>query len=520
MSTRKSYQPDASSIPVCGVASLQMLNDFLDGSSTFRQFTNRCRASRTNTPRNAEHACLVGFVTKEDIEEEKRRAGTRLELLVTRTVYFVVFPTSTNQLPCLVWHRRLSSKMSFVLRLVQAERLEPALAFTLSEPWVEVLCRLQERPVRGLIEALSFTTKEQAVGIKDEIRKRRALFGEFRNAFYLQDVESILAWEIAENWAQWEATGTSLGKRRDQICKRWGLNMTEPEFKRLTPPLMLEKLKIPPLIATEPPFADKVREQVVKLFAERTVRKQATCERTVTGEIFYCEPPPLPFSRGGSFGEYFCHGQGKLFRGFPSKEAFSKQDELKESLWWWRDIGKWPIELQREFPDNFEASAFIYELRARLVPHHTWDVFDAPWFQLDTSQRAVLFYLWPPDPGGVHFRLGRIANDNPAEFEFLHTPVSIDPSAPSHQLASAIPKPAQYWRHVLMGMPVQSKRRKPLKKKDWKWGLLEALDLKFFFSSSLTNAEVKAQQRARKAYEEACAEAGLPPYRSPRKSTA
>jgi hypothetical protein len=325
---------------------------------------------------------------------------------------------------------------------------------------------------------------------------------------------------MAEHWRRWEAQKYSPSKRREEICSRWGIKMFESDFRIMSPSKIVSFLRNPPSRHERPSFADGVSIKVRQIFADRPIRKQYTGRTADNGEPIYAENSPLPFSRGGEYWLPFCLRINGWLNGFPAKVPkethVPKMTErtLSDELWWWNSRDEWFEQLRNEFPDNWERSAFLYELRARLLPEHTWDFFNQPWIQLDASQRGVLYYLWPPERQGQHQREGRIACDTPFEYEFRNVPALVDPAASDKEVKKSLDAGSgSYCRYELLGSSGKSKR-KSVPKKDWRWSLLEALDLNHFGFTTLMNAEIKAKQRAVTLYESACAEAGLPPYQS------
>ena len=499
------------SIPViCGRVSAALLSDYLGKKTNFRQFAAQCRKAAKLEPVEVKDGGLVGFVSQQDLDHEDFKKGGLYEGTVGRSVYFAFLPLSTELIPCLKWARSWPRKEEGGRPdLVPVGSLKTTHGFAVSEPWIEVLCRLQARVMQPLLQCLKFASPERAVGIKDEISKRRSAFGKFGDAFFFQDAESTLAWDIAANWQQWENEKASADQRRDHVCKRWGIPMTVDEFMRFTPIRILPRLKDPRLSIEPSPLLEKMKSRVIELLDSRPIRKQYTGNCTKAGELIYCEPPPLPFSRGGYFEEpFFRQGWHKICR-IPAKGGGTTEAVLENDLWWWNRLKLWPEQWTDEFPDNWERSAFLYELRARLLPGYTWDLFEGPWSQLDVSQRAVLYYLWPPEGQGKHWRNGRINSDTPAEHDFRQTPLTIDPAATLAAQVKALENEHRYWRHELLGIDDVSKRKRPLKRKDWKWTLLENLDRTHFFRDTLT--DIKARQRAIALHEKACREAGLPP---------
>jgi hypothetical protein len=493
----------------CGRPSVEVLRSFLEKKISFRQLRNRCQSLEEGVPSELETNSLACFVLQNDLDYEALKKGTKIRKMVGRSIYFTILPRSTERVACLQWHRDWLGKESWTPTLIRAEHIKTAHAFFVSEPWLEVLCRLQERPLQRLLDCLKFSDQKRTMGITDEIQKRLSQFGPFRHAFYFQSIEDTLAWHIAEHWPTWEQSKASMDKRRLAVSETWSINLTPEEFKRLIPSHQIEKLKNPPQKSAGLSFAGKLVEKIFKLFDERPIDKHYI-GRTKKGVDIYGEPNPFPFSRGGYFEEFLFRDDGSSIRRFPEVGALSTEGSLKDTLWWWRNVKDWPDQLRDEFPDNWERSAFLYELRARLLPDHTWDIFEGPWFQLDVSQRAVLYYLWPPDRQGKHWREGRIWSDTPGEHEFLGKKLEVNPVASGAQIFRAMSKENHYFRHELLGISDIQTRKKSIKK-DWRWRLIEALDLHHFCYTTLTNAEIKAKRRAVIQHQEACAQTGLPP---------
>ena len=497
-------------LALSGAATIPDIASYLSASSTLRKLKNAC-TRQTNTHSTQSSHRLIGVVCSSDLAEEKFKKRTQLAQFVGRSVYFAVLPAIGAELISLQWLRDWRGKVTWHVRLVSVQDVNLAFSIELSvgDEWLPVLCQLVDRPIRPLLRCLGFASSGRAEGIRDELLKRLSQFGKDLNAFYFQNVKFALAWDVAEHWAAWEYRKTSQYNRRNQINRRWGVNLTEEDFQKLMPNETLSVLGHTTLGFPPPSWEPR---------AKRTVLLALQDGRDVA------HPPdrkmafnraPFPFSRGGYFNEYFCRESGPVLHRMPYKQNSMNEETLSTLLWWWNSIGSWPDQLRDEFHDNWERGAWFYELRARLLPDRTWDLFDGNWFDLDVSQRGVIYYLWPPQPYGKHWRSGqRIWGDTIAEHEFRQNKVIVDPLATEFQQRAKLNEVDPFWKHHLMGLEPAKSKIGRIKGEHLPWNLIEALDRRHYFGKPLDNVHIKANGRAKKIYEATCAEAGLPPFKA------
>ena len=510
----RNTSPDSSSSGFQGCLHFDAMQKFLRKEISFQQLLRRGKSAESNIPTQSRLGALMTFVLKSDAAYEAMKKETRFANMLGRSVFFAVAPLTSPWAPALRWSLDWKKHESFTPVLLPIEAVDDVFSTSLPA-WLEVLVRLQETPSRQLVECFGIANETARVGIEDEIRNRLAQFGKFEHAFFFQDPRIILAWDIAAKQIASDTGKVPMWERREQINKRWQFNLSEPEFKSFTPEEVLASLPH----KTKKPLAalQRVNVRIHEEFSSRPIRRQFS-GRDKSGIEVFAEPPPFPFSRGGYFNEFLFRSEPARWHQFPAHGELKTEEQLQEALWWWRNISSWPEELRDEFPDNWESSAFFYEFRARILPQHTWDLFDTPWFDLDVSQRAVLFYLCPPSKFGKHFREGRISTDTKWEHDFRSSEatVFVNPAQPIAKAIAHLKKEFRYQKEILLGVSEGPKARKNAARKSWRWELIEALDGQHFLEHKLIHKDFKRLARAKKEYEAACAAAGLSPYESVR----
>lgn len=471
------------------VAPLSLLHDFLSkrcSSDSFRESLSTCPLI-TAPEDTTSH--VIGFTTRLDQDHEAMHSGGRYERLVSRSLYFTILPFETGKFFSLAWSQGFSGQ-SWRLQISEEANVEMLCKFWVPVPWLESLARLAVVPVLPLARCLSLVKDERAVGIEDEIIKRATCFAAKSNALYFQNVRLFLNWEVAFRWPKWEQDSIAENDRLAELNQAWSIDVDLEEFRQLSPRNFLRTEK--PLVGFfhDCPHYPSTRRSIL----DKTLR-----EATV-------------FSRGGDWRDFLYRANASVANTMPNKSSLKSESEIESALWWWRSISEWPLLMQEEFNDNWSESAFLYELRARLSKTRTWDFFQCSWFHLDVSQRAVLYYFWPPRyPRGKHWRQGQIFGDNKASHEFHNIKPDKNPAAFSKQEKMAWDSRFQTWHHDLLGLP-PDKRRRPGSKKTTAWDLLEVLDLDYYLpdKNKLTNTEHQRKRRAEEFLEKACKEAGLP----------
>lgn len=506
MNLRRKHHPSETS-PGGYRASHQVLEDYLHKRITVRQL-----CSRTAKQIGDESLALGCFVTSDDVEYEREYRSKWQMLLRGRSLYFFVKPWVCPLTPCLHWHRSFSGTES--LTPVWMPEYVPRVEVRISavQPWLECLCRLQERPVRRLFELLGRLSEERGIGVQDELGSRKSLFGKCLNAFYFLDEEDSVAWDVASKWNFWEKAGISQTARREELTKVWKTTFNAAEFRSLSPEFQIKRLMRRDTISLEPPFAQSVRKRCVEVLQEYEQKRMLIMTTDIDGNP--SPIPSLPFSKGGEFFECLGTPIPKRVCGFPGSLFIRSERAASELLWWWRGVPHWTVEERHTFADNWERNAFLYELRARLLPEYTWDIFDRPWSQLDVTQRALLYYLWPPEREGKYWRRGKLSMDSPEGWKFLNSSVPVSIAESLQSSLRKVEGSSRFWRHELYGIrDLRKPRKKPVTEKiqepNWKWSLLEALDQVHFGKGSLTNAEQKAKRRAMALHSSACTEVGF-----------
>lgn len=451
----------SSPVPASFVGSVHhaAIDSFLSKRLSLRSLVNVAKKTAAQVVSQSSHHEMVAFVSSTNVNYEKSKKGTIYAPMTGRSVYFVTHPLTTQLLPCLCWHRDWRGSDSMVPRLVPLDTVHSLFRVVDTPSWIELMCRLQERTIRPLLKCLTFASDDLAKGIMDEVSKRLSQFGAFDNTFFFQNVRDILTWDIATHWAAWERANNTLIQRRDSMCDRWQIRLTERDFLNMTPDKDLERFKNPPPFEDIPACADKVREVAIKLVDAHIKQEPHRSKNTKSMDPVWSQRSPLPFSKGGYFEEFLYRSNKPLLNGFPPRESIKDDQGLSETLWWWRYRENWPPLLQEEFPDNWERSAFLYELRARLLPERSWDIFHRPWSQLDASQRAVLYYLWPPERQGKHWRSSRVEHDLLASLD-LNARLTMDGRG-THEELNHLHQQHRFWRHELLGIDDLCKRKRP-----------------------------------------------------------
>lgn len=504
--------PDSSPSGIQGGLPFDVILRFLRKEISFQQLLRRGKGSKVDQSCQSQNGPLLTLVLKSDADDEALKKGSKFARMVGRSIYLAVGPLTFPWVPALRWTLDWRKHESFTPVLLPIEEVDDVFATALPA-WLEVFVRLQELPSRRLIECFGIANANARKGIELEIRNRLTQFGKFEHAFFFQDPSNILAWNVAANQSSWDAGKIPVWKRRECINNRWQFNLSDSEFKSFTPEDVLTGLTL----RTKKPLAvlQRVNGRILEEFSLRPIQHQRVGRDKAGNEIFEA-PAPFPFSGGGYFNEFLFRSEPTQWHRFPARGELRTEEQLNEALWWWRNISSWPEQLRNEFPDNWESSAFFYEFRARILPQHTWDFFDTPWFDLDVSQRAVLFYVLPPSKIGKHFRRGRPYTDTEWEhvFRTSEETVVVNPAEPFAKVTAQLKKEFRYQKEILLGISDGPKPRETATSKSWRWELLEALDGQHFLNGSLNNTDIKRMARARAEYESGCASAGLPLYES------
>jgi len=208
-----------------------------------------------------------------------------------------------------------------------------------------------------------------------------------------------------------------------------------------------------------------------------------------------------------------------------NKWVTTKQ-ELMKKFWWWKALPpknklkkereewqkesretwgkKWEPEQIELFSDNWEQSAFFYELRARFNDRYQWDPFHKPWVKLTSTERGILASIWPPRHIGCKTLRQEadplFALQYPSE-DLLTIQVDLD-MADSHIIKLVQEKIRQ---------AREAYDRKTGNLSHCPWLVLELLDRHYFLDEMLTNTQRRDEADAWKEYRTACEEAGIDP---------
>jgi len=246
------------------------------------------------------------------------------------------------------------------------------------------------------------------------------------------------------------------------------------------------------------------------------------------------------FSQARPRGINFSESKNKYACEFPAKQLKDKS-VLLDRYWWWRELypeldsdirkdryklrnSKWPKLLIGSFEDNWELSAFIYEMRARMSDRNHWDFFGKPWIQLNYSERAILLILWPPKHIGAYRFRSRpypdphYPNQGPdrrypnskrvenTEIELRQVFSLLTPNGVIAKTAVQIINAArQEFRIPESGRGHGKPRALP-------WRGIEFMDLdRFYRLEGLSSSQHNSITNAKKVYNAACKEIGIEP---------
>lgn len=206
----------------------------------------------------------------------------------------------------------------------------------------------------------------------------------------------------------------------------------------------------------------------------------------------------------------------------PEKGRYSDEGKLANSgLWWWRclDFTSGPQEFT-QFTEVWERSAFFYEFRARLHSKKRlplWEGFLCPWWDLDQTQRGILYYLWPPDIKGSYWPFERQRQVS----DYLRFMIKVDFAQPLDQVLEDVRK---IWKGLeselvhLWGIGetgdanfTDEPKSAAQWKLDGKWTMLEALDRKKHFGGKLPPDARTTLHRQLEKYVNSCQQAGISP---------
>lgn len=374
-----------------------------------------------------------------------------------------------------------------------------------SSAWAEVLCRLAFKALNPLLFFKSIVESVQA-GI-DRETKGRMLSWHYCGPFaFFTDLAEATAWCVASYWDGWESSRATVTERLRQLGKYADLNLTEIDFLRLNPSSLAPLLRrgealIPGLkgaaIAQNRPGLSSVPaiDKMNKIAADLEM-----------------------FSLGG--GGPTSHSP----RAF-SLATLRTESALKSSgMWWWKELYQQaePDQLAY-FIDNWERNAFFYEFRARLKHQGgmpLWEGFGNPWIGLDHTQRAILYYLWPPLHMGPHLRVRERPRFLP---QLVGYKLKVDFARPLDEVLKDV---KTKWMSLesrivhLLGVDAPSASPKTRKRSlstlrtiPGKWLLLEAMDHTIILGSAnhvLSKTDKITYNRQLKEYLAACKEAGIP----------
>lgn len=382
-------------------------------------------------------------------------------------------------------------------------KISPSLVHVVpvKEPWVEALCRLSESTLKPL---LHFRSSNEWVnrGLDHEIRARLLSY-EIQGPYsFFSTFGEATAWLVASAWDQWEKHQIQMSERLNHLADHVDLRAKEMDMMKMHPAAVAAQLRngyLSPSVkgtSVTHPFEGSSLSPAIDLMNEHSLSQQM-------------------LSRGGA-----TMYRKRSFRQ-PTAGRFGTEAEFETSgLWWWRrlDSVNQPKEFS-QFTGIWERSAFFYEFRARLQSKNKfplWEGFSRPWWDLDQTQRGILYYLWPPDLEGPN-----VPPERPRQVsDFLRFMIKVDFAKPLDEVVEDV---RQIWERLepelthLWGIGQNRESNTsdkpesiPAQKLEGKWAMLEALDRERHFGVRLPAVANTTKNRQMKYYLEACQEAGIP----------
>lgn len=439
-------------------------------------------------------------------------------------------------------------------------------ALLIREPWIGLLARLIALELEPYLQLAADLSRVVDARIVHEVQSRCNIFNQRGlEGFFHESAESHL-WLIGANWEDWEDRGLSVGERlQDLKARDASVSMHIKKFSAvLQSNGLVVGTKVPgqndgvqPLVPRRPPtvtrpefftvlrgkpahtarllseFADD--EQLKTIFmggaypdlgqdtplSERELALTRDWGPETDGVFSYGGDPEMNYDLDPAIRATFedAHQEAPL-------------RYLLDHVWWWKAVGKdfiertcsiaeieraevrrteirpWNAGLTGLFFDNWEWSAWLYEMRARYRGRYAWEPFEKPWPKLNHTERAILAIWWPPKHVGRH-RIQRMLS--PVVLQEMKSLVAVrlqhDLRAPG---SSAEEQVLDEIKELAGKAGVKVPGKGQGRRKKLPWRALQYLDLEHFLGRKLPDSDSKLKD-AIKGYEAACKAAGIDP---------
>ena len=433
-----------------------------------------------------------------------------------------------------------------------AERVLRGPAYEISEPWVRNLAllvrdellpllRILDRPF--LCQSRTHSKEKPASGVRailrtrviNEVRARGRLeLGGYKGFF--SNSEALKEWVFSSQWENWNRAGFSLKQREVLAMVRSGAFFrenpigdinTKPVILTLDFPLDLKKSGL------------KIDNTLVKAYSRiclaRAIKINSTEEWPLWKDSdtrhFRAIPsldelvPKEAFGRGRPRGIDFSKSAEKYACVFPAAKVEDKS-VLIEQYWWWREIypeiesekrgdmyqirmSKWPELLIKTFKDNWERSAFIYEMRARMSDRNHWDIFGKPWIKLNYSERGIISILWPPEHFGAYlFRSWPYPDPKSEENKEIELREIVSLLAPNGVISDML---LRIVNEESQARGIPRPRKGGGSRVAFPWRALECMDLAHYSMHMGLGGGYSSKKNAEKIYHDACKDIGIEP---------
>ena len=192
------------------------------------------------------------------------------------------------------------------------------------------------------------------------------------------------------------------------------------------------------------------------------------------------------------------------------RKLVSERTIEKSGLWWWRGMDAWPQALRDLFDDSWKRSAFYYEFRARRRQTIEWRPFRVPWAWLNSRQRALLYFLWPPVTGR-RYSFYPLTRPNILGAQREARKVTINLCRPWNDVVDEL---KSKWTQLSIELGQMGISGAPAHTQDEAgidWQLLEEMDRKFLLNATMPNKYLVQKRRRQSYYDEACLLARIAP---------
>jgi len=362
------------------------------------------------------------------------------------------------------------------------------------------------------------------------------------HSFY-SNSEAVTEWTISSEWGNWNIDGLSMESRLEELNYRIEPNISFVDFLRLVNKLDLEIAKIPKEDHIKSSNASRkkwmqeldLKRQSTSLWDENLINSlsKAWNDGREREEMLDWVNTVGVKESSDMIGRLrteaypdavremrIRRSRGAYASAFPA-EKIKNTNIFIERYWWWREIypvidsydsrtSNWTRLEISVFRDNWERSAFIYEMRARMSDRNHWDFFGKPWIYLTVLERAIISILWPPTRVGAYkFQSRSYVNpreDNTTEFEIKETVSLLASNGVIERMIAQLLKDAR----LRKGIPEPGNGKRGPTPSAWR--ALEFLDLdKYSTLIGLSGANRSSVKNAMTDYHKACKQIGIEP---------